>query len=110
MKFNPDKGLRKYLQGIRELVKVVRKHSRTGLGFKPELKHQGKKQKRVSFQIPINTPMTPKYPEDLNLEEIQCLISPCVMLEVSPKNSYEITPLFIPPPKNFKSSINQSQI
>lgn len=31
MKFNLDKGLGKYLQGIRELVKAVRKHSRTDL-------------------------------------------------------------------------------
>lgn len=38
MKFSPDKGLGKYLQGRREPVKVVRKHSWTGLGFKPELK------------------------------------------------------------------------
>ncbi len=36
MKFNPDKGLGKYLQGRREPVKAVQKHSRTGLGFKPE--------------------------------------------------------------------------
>lgn len=39
MKFNLDKGLKKYLQGIIEFVKVVQKHSQTGLNFKLELKH-----------------------------------------------------------------------
>lgn len=52
MKFNLDKGLGKYLQGRKEPVKVVRKHSWIGLGFKPELKHWGKKQKRVNFLDP----------------------------------------------------------
>lgn len=106
MKFNLDKGLGKYLQARREPVKAVRKHSQTGLGFKLELKHRGNKQKRVCFQIPINTSMAPEYLKDLNLEEIQDLISLWVTLEVCPGNSYETTPLFIPPPKNFKSLIN----
>lgn len=60
MKFNPDKGLGKYLQGRRELVKAVRKHSRTTLRFKPELKHRDEKQKRVSFQIPTKTSIAPE--------------------------------------------------
>lgn len=49
MKFNQDKGLGKYLQGRRELVKAVQKHSRTGLGFKLELKSRDKRQKRINF-------------------------------------------------------------
>lgn len=54
--------------------------------------------------------MTLEYLEDLDLEETQDLIPPWATPEVSPKNSCETTPLFIPPPKNFTPSINQDQV
>ncbi len=110
MKFNPDKGLGKYLQGVREPVKAVQKHSRIGLGFKLEAQTSGQETKRVRLQIPIKTLIAPEYPEDLNLEETQDLVPPWATPEVSPKNFYEATPLFIPPPENFKSLTNQDQI
>lgn len=110
MKFNSDKGLGKYLQCRRELVKAVRKHSRTGLGFKPELKSWDKKKKKVSFQIPMNTSIALENPEDLSLEEDQSMVSPWETPDESPESTNEVTPLFIPPPENFKPLTNQDLI
>lgn len=110
MRIHLDNGLGKHLQGKKELVKAVCKHSQIGLSFKPKLKHWGKKQKMVGFKVPEKTAMVLEYPNDLKSKETQDLIPPWATLEVSPENSCETTPLFIPPPKNFKLSINQNQV
>lgn len=49
MKFDPNKGLGKHSQGRENLVKAIRVPYKEGLGFKPLLKHQFKKNKKKRF-------------------------------------------------------------
>lgn len=86
MRFNPYKGFKKHLQRRKELVKVVCKHSQTGLNFKPESKHWGKKHKMVNFKVTEKTTMILEYPDDPKLEETQNLIPPWASPEARLEN------------------------
>lgn len=46
MKFDPNKGLGKHSQGRKNPVKAIRVSYKAGLGFKPLIKHQFKKNKK----------------------------------------------------------------
>ncbi len=46
MKFDPNKGLGKHSQGRKNPIKAIRVPYKAGLGFKPLLKHQFKKNKK----------------------------------------------------------------
>lgn len=46
MKFDPDKGVGKHSQGRKNLIKAIRVPYMAGLGFRPLLRHQLKKNKK----------------------------------------------------------------
>lgn len=46
MKFDPYKGLGKFSQGRKNPIKAIRVPHKAGLGFKPLMKHQFKKNKK----------------------------------------------------------------
>lgn len=56
MKFNPDKGLDKHSQGRKNPIKAIKVPYKAGLGFKPLLKHQLKKnkKKKASYKTTLN--------------------------------------------------------
>lgn len=46
MKFDPNKGLGKFSQGRKNLIKAIRVSYKASLGFKSLIKHQFKKNKK----------------------------------------------------------------
>lgn len=105
MKFNLDRGLGKFSQGRKDPIKAIRVPHKTGLGFKPSLKHQikwsrkkkwaGLKASRRSVSI-SKLPTSPPRTCITLPNEPQTLVFPSTPLVISTES---VQPVIIPSPK-----------
>lgn len=98
MKFDPNKGLGKYSQGRKNPIKAIKVPYKGGLGFKPLLKHQFKKNKKrkVSRKSALHFVLASKLYESYNTQPTK-LPTQTKPSEPNTKHS-SIKPIMIPPP------------